>query len=123
MASSNADTSGYLDIQPTVESDGSYSFVFPTNRALHFSQGAPGFQFNGAAAVITVVEARLIGSGTANRGIAAGAHFRDTAGSGRSVQQSSSGHLRLLTKRWRSLSCLSSSMPDAQIRQAPPTVH
>jgi hypothetical protein len=124
MASSNADTSGdYQDIQPTVEPDGSYSFTFPTNRALHFSQGAPGFQFNGATAVITIVEARLIGTGTANWGIAAGADFRDTSGSGSSIQQSCWGHLGLLTSSWRSLSCLSSSMTDAQILQNPPPIN
>jgi hypothetical protein len=123
MVSSNADTSGdYQDITPTVESDGSYSFTFPTNRALHLGENAPGFQFNGSDGVVTIVEARLIGSGIAKWGVAAGADFRDTSGSAASIQQSCWGHLGLLTRSWRSLSCLSSSMTDAEILLNPPPV-
>ncbi len=124
LASSNGDTSGdYQNITPTIEPDGTYSFVIPPNRALHMGSNAPGLLFNGSDAVVSIVEARLVGPGTATFGIAAGADFRDSSGNGSSIEQSCWGHLGLLTKEWRSLSCLSSSLSDAQILQDPPPIN
>ena len=123
LATSNGDTSGdYQNIKPIVEPDGSYSFVIPPNRALHLSSNAPGLQFNGSDGVVSVVEARLLGPDSATLGIAAGADFRDSSGSGGSIQQSCWGHLGLLTRDWRALSCLSSSMSDAQFLLDPPPI-
>jgi len=119
--SSNRDTSGdYQRIPPRLETDGSQSFEFPVHRALHFSAKAPGLQLQGCTAIVTLVEARLLGSGQADWLIGSGADFRDPAGSARSIRQSGFGHLGLLTSRWRSYPMLSSSLSDEAIRRFPP---
>lgn len=122
LQTSNADTSGdYQPISYTVESDGSLSFPLPpAPRAIHLGSNAPGLQFSGSSAVLVIVEARILG--TATWGIAPGADFRDSAGDGSTIQQSCWGHLALLASSWRTISCLSSSMTDAQIIASnPPT--
>jgi hypothetical protein len=112
----------YLDISPTREADGSYSYDIPVARGLHMSLPAPGGSVTESDGVLCTVEARLLGSdaAVARLGMAAGADFRDAAGTGGSIQQSGHGQLGLLTASWRAFDMLSSALSDAQIRQTPP---
>ena len=119
--SSNPDTSGdYRRLQSRQESDGSRSFEFPVQRALHFSARAPGLQIEGSRAVLTVVEARLLGADAPEWIVGSGADFRDPAGTNRSIRQSGFGHLGRLTSQWRSYPMLSSSLSDAEFRASRP---
>lgn len=120
LVSSNQDTSGdYQNIAVTNEADGSISFTPPpAPRAVHFSTNPPTCVFSGSTAVAVTVEARMTGAGT--WGMAPGADFRDTAGSGGSIEQSCWGKLNRLTTTFRVATCLSSSLTDAQIRNSNP---
>ncbi len=119
--SSNPDTSGdYRRLQPKIESDGSRSFEFPVQRALHFSARAPGLQVEDTQAILTVVEARLLGPAAPDWVIGSGADFRNPGGDNHSIRQSGFGHLGRLTSHWRSYPMLSSSLSDAEIRASGP---
>jgi hypothetical protein len=112
----------YYDIAPTHEADGSYSFDVPPGRGLHMSSPAPGLAISEANGVLCIVEARLLGPDavTAKLGMAAGADYRDGAGSGGSIQQSGFGQLGLLTGNWKAFDMLSSTLTDDQLRLNPP---
>ncbi len=122
MVSSDLSTAGdYVPISPTVEGDGSYSFDIPTERALHMSSGVWQPEISESDGILTVVDARLIGSdvGEARIAVAPGADFR-TGDDDRTTNQSGFGHLGLLTSQWTSYPMLSSALSDDEIRANPP---
>lgn len=122
------DTSGgYVDIQPIIESDGSYSFSVPLGGGLHMARGEwPPASIAATDGIVAVVEARLVGNAAdiaaAKIGMEAGADYRDAAGSGGSIRQSGAGRFGRLTADWRAFSMLSSTLSDAQVRANPPPV-
>jgi len=122
-------TTGYTDIAPTVESDGSYSFALSAGRILHMAAGTwPSISESDG--VVAVVEARLLGTPTevaaATGGVAAGADYRapggdfsqgmDTPG----YHASGFGQIGLLTQQWTTYSMLSTVLTDDQVRSNPP---
>lgn len=122
---SNPDTtSGYTDIAPTTESDGSYSFAIPTGKVLHMAAG-PWPSITEGNGVLAIVEARLLGTATdiaaAKAAVEAGADYRATGGafSGFSTpgyHAAGSGHFDLLTGDWKAIDMLSSTLTDTQFR-------
>lgn len=123
------DTSGgYIDISglKTVEGDGSYSWddsIF-SGGSLHMAGPVPGLVIAGCTAVVSVVEARLLGTGgniaAALLGMEGGADFRDAAGDGSTIIQSGAGWFGRLTGSWQSFPMLSSSMSDMAFSGHPP---
>ncbi|MDO8336412.1 MAG: Ig-like domain-containing protein [Candidatus Saccharibacteria bacterium] len=115
---------GYVDISPTRESDGSYSFTVPMNLMIHMSTPAPGLQISGSQGIVSVVEARLLGTAAdiaaSKLALSAGADYRDAAGSGGSIDQSGFGQGGLLTADWQAYDMISTTLTDAQIRSNPP---
>ncbi len=115
---------GYVDIAPTKEADGSYSFVVPKNLMMHMSTPAPGLLISGAQGVLSVVEARLLGTPTdiaaSKLALSAGADYRDAAGSGGSITQSGFGQGGLLTGDWQSYDMVSTTLTDTQLKSNPP---
>ena len=115
---------GYVDISPTTESDGSYSYTVPMNLMMHMSTPAPGLQISGSQGVVSVVEARLLGTASdisaSKLALSAGADFRDSSGSGGSITQSGFGQGGLLTGDWQAYDMISTTLTDAQIAANPP---
>lgn len=123
---SNPDTtSGYTDIAPTTESDGSYSFAIPAGMVLHMAAG-PWPTITEGNGVLAIVEARLLGSASdiaaAKAAVAAGSDYR-AAGGGFSqgmstlgYHEAGFGHFGLLTGEWKAYDMLSSNLTDSQFR-------
>jgi hypothetical protein len=119
---SNIETNGeYVDVGHNVEPDGSWSFAFPPNRALHFSQVSPGYVIGGTATgVAVVVEARVIG-GSPLWGLAAGADYKDVRGFCSAIcGAAGEGAFGLLTGSYRWYTMLVTTLTDAQVRALPP---
>lgn len=123
---SNPDTtSGYTDIVPTTESDGSYSFAIPAGMVLHMAAG-PWPTITEGNGVLAIVEARLLGSASdiaaAKAAVAAGSDYRATGGgfsqgmSTPGYHEAGFGHFGLLTGEWKAYDMLSSTLTDAQFR-------
>jgi hypothetical protein len=114
----------YVDVSPIREADGSYSFNLPVGRGLHMSSPAPGLGISDSHGVVSVIEARLLGSAAdvaaAKLGMTAGADYRDAAGSSNSIQQAGFGQFGLLTANWKAFDMLSSTLTDDQVRLNPP---
>ncbi|MCL5114016.1 MAG: hypothetical protein M1372_02495 [Patescibacteria group bacterium] len=114
----------YTDLVATHEADGSLSFVVPKNLMLHMSTPAPGLRISGSQAVVSVVEARLLGTAvdiaSSKLALSAGADYRDAAGNGSSIVQSGFGQGGQLTADWQPYNMISTNLTDAQIRANPP---
>ncbi len=128
---SNPDTtSGYTDIAPTTESDGSYSFAIPAGMVLHMAAG-PWPTITEGNGVLAIVEARLLGSASdiaaAKAAVAAGSDYRATGGgfsqgmSTPGYHEAGFGHFGLLTGDWKAFDMLSSTLTDTQFRANHPT--
>lgn len=122
MVTSNPETNGqYQDVGHNVEPDGSWSFAFPPNRALHFSQTSPGYVIPGTATGVAVlVEARVIGNGTL-WGLNAGADYKGADGSCAAICGAAGiGPFGLLSSSYRWYAMLVTTLSDAQVRANPP---
>ena len=128
--SSNPDTtSGYTDIAPTWEADGSYSFPMSAGRVLHMAAG-PSPSISEGSGIVVVVEARLLGTSAdiaaAKAAAAAGADYRAPGGdfsqgmNTPGYYASGFGQFGLLTADWRAFDMISSTLTDDQVRANPP---
>ena len=123
---SNPDTtSGYQDVAPVREADGSYSFVLPPGKALHMAAG-PWPTVLASDGVIAIAEGRLLGASVsvlrAKVGLAAGADWRGANGdfsrgmSTPGYHEAGFGHFRLLTGVFGASFMLTAAMTDDQVR-------
>ena len=119
-------TSGYVDILPRTEADGSWSFDLPPGLALHMAMGPWPSAPQTTDGVLAIVEGRLLGDASAvlaaKIGLAAGADYRGPGG-GFSQGMDTPGYyaagfgqFRLLRGDWTASDMLSSVLTDAQIR-------
>lgn len=122
---------GYLDVAPTHEVDGSYSFALPTNLLLHMAgTNWPWPLISEGDGIVVVVEARLLGTPAAitaaKAGVAAGADYRGPGGdlsrgwNTPGFYQSGFGQIGLLTADWKAFDMVSSTLSDNELRANPP---
>jgi hypothetical protein len=127
---SNLSASVLTDTTRTIEADGSYSFPYVPDMGLHMVGVWPWPQITEGDGIVTVVEARLLGTpadiAAAKVGMVAGADYRDSAGllnqgfDSPGYYQSGYGQMELLTGSWKAFDMISSTLSDDQVRANPP---